>query len=126
MKKELVVDAATARFIATVAALPPEALAAAFDHAVSRRRQGGREASRALRLSASENSELDHAVRSALLPRSEELNAYRAGLHSDAKSVCVIAARAVRKPATLPAEQYALLTAPFTVVGVAVPRHHAN
>ncbi len=56
----------------------------------------------------------------------EELNAYRAGLHSDAKSVCVIAAKAVRKPAPLPAEQYALLTAPFTAVGVAVPRHHAT
>lgn len=121
LKKELVVDAATARFIGTIAALPPETLAAAFDHAVGLRRQGGREASRALRLSASEHSELDHAVRSALLPRGEELDAYRAGLHSDAKSVCVIAARAVRKPATLSAEQYALLTAPFTAVGVAVP-----
>ncbi|GGU23132.1 hypothetical protein [Streptomyces lavendofoliae] len=119
-------DAATARFIATITALPPETLAAAFDHAVGLRRQGGREASRALRLSASENSELDHAVRSALLPRGEELNAYRAGLHSRAKSVCVIAARAVRKPGTLSAEQYALLTAPFTVLDVAVPRHHAT
>lgn len=112
---------ATARFIATIAVLPPETLAAAFDHAVGLRRQGGREASRALRLSASENSELDHAVRSALLPRSEELNLYRPGLHSDAKSVCLIAARAVRKPATLSAAQYALLTAPFTAVGVDVP-----
>lgn len=116
-------DATTARFTATIAALPPKTLAAAFGHAVGLRRQGGREASRALRLSASEDSELDHAVRSALLPRSEELTAHRAGLHSDAKSVCVLAARAVRKPATLSAEQYALLTAPFTAVGVAVPRH---
>jgi hypothetical protein len=121
LKKELDLHTATARFIATIAVLPPETLAAAFDHAVGLRRQGGREASRALRLSASENSELDHAVRSALLPRSEELNLYRPGLHSDAKSVCLIAARAVRKPATLSAAQYALLTAPFTAVGVDVP-----
>lgn len=116
-------DAATARFIATITALPPETLATAFDHTLGLRRQGGRESSRASTLSASENSELDHAVRSALLLRGEELNAYRAGLHSDAKSACVIAARAVRKPGTLSAEQYALLTAPFTAVGVAVPRH---
>lgn len=119
-------DASTARFVETVATLPPETLAAVFDHVVRLRRQGGREAGRALRLSASENSALDRAVRSALLPRAGELDAHRAGLHSDALAAVVIGARAVRKPATLSSEQYALLTDPFTAVGVAVPGHHAD
>lgn len=115
--------AATARFIETVAKLPPATLADVYDHALRLRRQGGREASRALRLSASEYSEIDHAVRSALLPRAGELDAYRPGLFSDALSACVIGSRAVRKPGMLSQGQYALLTGPFTAVGVAVPDH---
>ncbi|WP_103544839.1 hypothetical protein [Streptomyces sp. SM1] len=113
----------TAGFVGAVAALPPATLADVYDHTVRLRRQGGREASRALRLSASEHSGIDHAVRSALLPRAGELAAYRSGLLSDALSACVIGARAVRKPACLSREQYDLLTAPFTAVGVAVPGH---
>lgn len=115
--------AATAGFVETVAALSPATLADVYDHALSLRRQGGRAASRALRLSASEHSEIDHALRSALLPRADELNSYRAGLASCALSACVIGARAVRKPAMLSQDQYALLTGPFAAVGVAVPDH---
>lgn len=116
-------DSATARFVETATGLSPETLTVVFDHAVSLRRAGGREASRALRLSAAENSEIQHAVRSALLPRAGELEAFRAGLHSDSLSTCVIAARAVRKRATLSLEQYRVLLAPFTAVGVTAPGH---
>ncbi|MBT3152612.1 hypothetical protein HTV45_17305 [Streptomyces sp. CHD11] len=118
--------ATTALFVETVASLSPATLADVFDHTLRLRRRGGREASRALRLSASEHSAIDHAVRSALLPRAGELDAYRAGLFSDALSLCVIGARSVAKPAMLTREQYALLTGPFTAVGVDVPDHVAG
>ncbi|WP_350349143.1 hypothetical protein ABIQ69_04180 [Agromyces sp. G08B096] len=116
-------DEATGRFIDQVRVLPPEALAAAFDRAVSLRRAGGREASKALKPSAVENSELERAVRDLLLPRADELNGFRDGLHADAKSAVVIAGRAVMKPGQLTAEQYDVLVTPFREAGVEVPTH---
>jgi hypothetical protein len=111
----------TARFIETVGELPPEALAAAFDRMLELRRSGGREASRALKPSASENSALDRAVRSALLPRVAELEGFREHLHSDAISAATIAARAILKRAQISGEQYRLLVEPFTSIGVHAP-----
>ena len=61
------------------------------------------------------------AVSAALLPRADELDDFRLGLHSDAKSAVVIAARAVKKPAQLTREHYALLVTPFVEVGLEVP-----
>jgi hypothetical protein len=111
----------TAQFIETVGELPPDALAAAFDRMLELRRAGGREASRALKPSASENSSVDHAVRSTLLPRASELDEFRDHLHSDAISATTIAARAILKRDRLSAEQYRLLVEPFTSVGVDAP-----
>ncbi|MEU6076963.1 hypothetical protein [Micromonospora sp. NPDC047074] len=116
-------EAGTARFIEHVGRLPPAGLAEAFDHAVRLRRRGGREASRAVRPSASEYSQIDHAVRAMLLPRADELNAHRQHLHSDALSATVIAARAVLKRAKITEAQYQLLVEPFTAIGVEVPTH---
>ncbi|MFE1292447.1 hypothetical protein [Streptomyces sp. NPDC058751] len=116
-------DAAAERFIDQVRALSAESFAAAFDRAVALRRVGGKEASRATKPSAAENSELEHAVREVLLPRADELNAVRGGLHADAKSGVVIAGRAVLKMAQLTPEQYEVLVAPFVEVGVDVPAH---
>ncbi|RXZ69938.1 hypothetical protein [Agromyces albus] len=116
-------DVSTRRFVDDAAALPPEALAATFDRAVALRRTGGKEASRATKPSAAENSELERAVRLALLPRAEELNAFRDGLHADAKSAVVIAARAILKAEQLSGEQYHVLVDPFVTVGVDVPAH---
>lgn len=114
-------DPATARFIETATALPAATLSAVYDESLDRWRPGGREASRALRLSASEDSAIVHAVRSALLPRAAELDAVRQGLHSDAKSACAIAARAVCKRAKLTDDQYLVLLEPFTAAGAAAP-----
>ena len=116
-------DPQTERFIEQVRHLPPEALAEAFDRALALRRSGGREASRATKPSASEDSALDHAVRSALLPRADELDAHRPSLHSDAKSAAMIAARAILKRGTLSVEHYEVLVEPFITVGVEVPPH---
>ncbi|MBT2400551.1 hypothetical protein [Streptomyces sp. ISL-100] len=99
-------DAVTIRFIGTAAKLAPDALAAVYDHMVRLRGQGGREASRALKLSASHESELQAKVRSTLLPRADELNAFRSGLLSGAKSAYVIAARAVYHRESLAQEHY--------------------
>lgn len=118
LEETFVLDAATAQFIEAVGQLPPDKPAAVFDHALRLRRSGGREASRALRLSASEFSEIDHAVRSTLLPRADQLNAFRAGLHSDAKAVCCIAARAIRTRAKCTEEHYRVLIEPFAAAGV--------
>ncbi|MGW4200073.1 hypothetical protein [Streptomyces sp. NPDC004726] len=118
-----VLDAATERFVDQVRALPAGALATAFDRAVALRRAGGKEASRATKPSAAENSALEHAVREILLPRADELNAVRNGLQADAKSAAVIAGRAVLKMAQLSPEQYEVLVAPFVEVGVDVPTH---
>jgi hypothetical protein len=111
----------TRRFIEAIGALPPEALAAAFDRMLELRRSGGREASRALKPSASENSAIDHAVRSTLLPRAAELDGFRDHLHSDAISAITISARAILKRDRLSGEQYRLLVDPFTSVGVDAP-----
>ena len=111
----------TDRFIEFARHLTPDELAEVFDHMVRLRRLGGKEASRATSPSAAEFSAIDHAVRSALLPRAEELNAFRAGLHSDALSAVMITARAIQKRNALTAEQYEVLVAPFAGAGVDVP-----
>ncbi|WP_030763082.1 hypothetical protein [Streptomyces griseus] len=119
-------DAATERFVDHAVALPPAALATAFDRMVEGRSAGGREASSAARPSAVQDSALTHRVRAALLPRADELLGHRAGLHSDAKSAVCIAARAVLRRGRLAPEQYALLTGPFTDLGVPAPPHPAD
>lgn len=111
----------TARFIAAAGELPPAALAAAFDRMLELRRSGGREASRALKPSASENSAIDHAIRSTLLPRVAELDGFRDHLHSDAISATTIAARAILKRGRLSGEQYRVLVEPFDVAGIETP-----
>ncbi|MFB9308834.1 hypothetical protein BJY17_001700 [Agromyces hippuratus] len=116
-------DAATARFIEQVAALPAEELATIFDESLNLWMPAGRAASEAIKISAAENSELDHDVREALRPLTAELDAHVAGLHSDAKSATVMAARAVQTRATLTAEHYEVLVAPFIAAGVEVPPH---
>ena len=116
-------DPETERFVEQVGKLPPEALAEAFDRALALRRSGGREASRATKPSASEDSALDHAVRSVLLPRADELDAHRPSLHSDAKSAAMITARAILKRGSLSVEQYEVLVQPFIAVGVDIPPH---
>ncbi|WP_136708458.1 hypothetical protein [Agromyces sp. H66] len=118
--------ASTRKFIDDAHALPPESLAAAYDRAVGLRRAGGREASHATKPSAVENSELEHAVRVALLPRADELNAFRDGLHADAKSAMVIAGRAILKMTQLSTDQYEVLVRPFVEVGIDVPPHPAR
>ncbi|MFD8014236.1 hypothetical protein [Streptomyces sp. NPDC058955] len=116
-------DDATVRFVDAAVALPPAALATAWDRMVEDRSRGGREASRAARPSAAQDSALTHRVRGALLPRADELDGHLAGLHSDAKSAICIATRAVLKRGMLPPEQYALLVTPFTGLGVPAPPH---
>lgn len=116
-------DAATTRFIEQVGALPAETLAAVFDHSMELWMPGGRAASEATKISASENSELDHDVRETLRPRAAELDAHVAGLHSDVKSATVIAARAIQTRSTLAVEHYEVLVAPFVAAGVEVPPH---
>ncbi|MEH1017298.1 hypothetical protein V6U90_29935 [Micromonospora sp. CPCC 206060] len=117
------IDAATERFIEQAGQLPPAMLADVFDRSVTSWQSGGREASRATKPSAAEDSTLDHAVRSTLLPRADELNRYRVGLHSDAKSATVIAARAILKRSKLSVEHYEVLVEPFIAAGVEVPSH---
>ncbi|WP_395245806.1 hypothetical protein ACGGZK_08360 [Agromyces sp. MMS24-K17] len=116
-------DHPTQRFVEQVAGLEPGSLAMAFDRSVALRRAGGKEASRATRPSASENSELEHLVRESLLPRADELNGAREGLHADAKSAAVIAARAVLKRDQLTQAQYDVLVLPFVEAGIDVPSH---
>ncbi|WP_338779108.1 hypothetical protein [Streptomyces sp. DG1A-41] len=114
-------DPTTARFVSSATALPAAALAALYEAFMERWPRGGREGSRVARVSASEHSWIDHAVRSALLPRAVELEQIRASLHSDSKSACVIAARAVHKRMKLTEAQYRALLDPFTLAGVPVP-----
>ena len=116
-------DAVTERFVDRGCALPPESLATAFDRMVDLRAEGGKEASRAAVPSASENSELDHRIRTTLLPRAAELDAHLAGLHSDARAAISTAARGILKRGNLTAEQFEVLVAPFVEVGVDVPAH---
>jgi hypothetical protein len=114
-------DAVTTRFIGTAAKLTPDALAVVYDDMVRLRGQGGREASRALKLSAAHESELQAMVGSALLPRADELKAFRSGLLSGARSAYVIAARAVHCRERLAQEHYHVLLRPFAEAGVEVP-----
>ncbi|WP_432950520.1 hypothetical protein ACQPXM_19325 [Kribbella sp. CA-253562] len=115
-------ESVTAGFIRSATQLPPEVLARVVDEALARWRHGGREASKATKiLSASEFSAIDHAVRSALLPRAAELNSFREQLHSDAIGTTEIAARAVLKRARIADEHLRVLVEPFRAVGVAVP-----
>lgn len=119
----MVLEAATVRFVDRAAALPPEALTAAFERLVDLRGEGGKEASRAAIPSAAENSELDHIIRGALLPRAAELNAVLAGLHSDARAAISATARAILKRENLTPEQYEVLVEPFVDRGVEIPPH---
>ncbi|WP_309054888.1 hypothetical protein [Streptomyces sp.] len=114
-------DPTTVRFVSSATALPAAALAAVYEAFREGWPRGGREASRAARVSASEQSWIDHAVRSALLPRAVELDQVRASLHSNSKSACVIAARAVHKRVKLSEAQYRALLDPFASAGVPVP-----
>ena len=113
----------TAEFIRSVSQLPPDQLANVADGALARWRTGGRDASRSLKLSASEYSAVEHAVGSALRPRADELNSYRQHLLSQANSTTVIAARAILKRQRVSPEHFTVLMEPFTEVGVAVPAH---
>ncbi|MFF8615424.1 hypothetical protein [Streptomyces sp. NPDC015350] len=115
-------EAATARFIEESTALPPAALAALYEESLDRWSSGGRDASRATRASASENSAIERAVGTALLRRTDELDAFRPHLRFDVKPVCAIAARAVCKRAKLTEDQYRVLLDPFAAAGVTVPR----
>ncbi|MET9435488.1 hypothetical protein [Streptomyces sp. NPDC006551] len=114
-------DEVTTRFIGTAAKLAPDVLASVYEHMVRLRGQGGREASRALKLSASHESELQAKVTSTLLARAEELNSFRSGLLSNAKSAYVIAARAVHRRETLAREHYDVILRPFAAAGVEIP-----
>ena len=114
-------DAPTERFIAESTGLSAESLAAAYDRVLELRRSGGREASLAAKPSASENSELEKAVRTALHARASELGAFRPSLPSQSASAVTLAARAILKRSSLSPEQYALLTEPFAGVGVDIP-----
>ncbi|MFD4158300.1 hypothetical protein ACFWR4_36780 [Streptomyces hydrogenans] len=116
-------DPGTERFVDAALALPPAALAAAFDRMVEDRSRGGREASRAARPSAAQDSVLTHRVRGGLLARADELDGHLTGLLSDAKSAICVAGRAVLKRGRLTPEQYALLVTPFTALGVPAPPH---
>ncbi|MFD5270425.1 hypothetical protein [Streptomyces sp. NPDC058335] len=120
------VDAVTIRFIGTAAQLAPDTLAAVYDDMVRLRGRGGREASRALKLSASHESELQAMVRSTLLPRADELNAFRSGLLSRANSAYVMAARAVHRRESLAPEDYDVLLSPFAAAGVEIPPRAAG
>lgn len=116
-------EAATVTFVEQATVLPPESLAEAFGRLVALRRQGGKEASRAAVPSAAENSELDHKIRSALLPRAAELDAVHMGLHSDARAAISTTARAILKRGKLAPEQYQVLVEPFNGRGVEMPPH---
>jgi hypothetical protein len=118
-------DASTERFIVEAAQLPAASLAQAYEHTLRLRKGVGREASRATKPSASENSELERKVRSALLAASEQLDEPDASLRTRASSAVTLAARAVLKRSTISAEHYGALTEPFSMVGVAVPAHDA-
>lgn len=116
-------DAPTERFIAQVGRLPAPSLADAYDRTLKLRQAGGREASRATKPSASENSELEKTVHTTLLPRASELDAFRQSLHAQSGSATMIAARAILKRSKLSVEHYEVLVEPFVAVGVDVPLH---
>ncbi|ONI68450.1 hypothetical protein BWI15_36260 [Kribbella sp. ALI-6-A] len=114
-------ESATAEFLRSATQLPPDALGRVVDEALARWRSGGRDASRAVKASASEQSALDNALRSMLRPRADELEAFRPGLPSRVKSTVSIATRAVLKRHQASEEQYRVLTEPFAAEGVEIP-----
>lgn len=118
-------ELSTARFIEVVTALPAPTLAAVYEEWLDRWTRGGRDVSRAAGVSASENSAIRRAVRTALLERFDELDETRPQLGGDIMPLCTISARAVSRRAELTEEQYHLLLGPFTAVGVAVPARDA-
>lgn len=117
-------EASTARFIAVVMALPAPTLAAVYEDWLDRWSQGGRDVSGAAGVSASENSAIRKAVRTALLQRDDTLDK-EAGVSGDIMPLCAIAARVVCKRAKLTEEQYRLMLDPFTAAGVHVPARDA-
>ncbi|MER7417195.1 hypothetical protein ABT346_10470 [Micromonospora peucetia] len=118
-----VLDEATRRFVQQAVVLPPEVLVQVWDRLIDLLSQGGREARDAVRVSASQNSEIDTAVRSGLSARRADLDAHSPDLFSDAKAATGIVASAIQARSKLTGEQYRLLTEPFTAVGMAVPEH---
>ncbi|MFB6610026.1 hypothetical protein ACFCVO_06900 [Agromyces sp. NPDC056379] len=113
--------AETMRFVDEATALSPTDLEAAFDRQVDLWTEGGKEASEAAGPSASANSELDHRIRGALLPRADELDELPFGLHSDAQTVISTAARAILTRHRLTPEQYTVLVTPFVELGLDIP-----
>ncbi|WP_405101667.1 hypothetical protein [Micromonospora sp. NBC_01412] len=122
-------DNETQRFMREVTGLAPETLARVFDRALDLWQQGGRDASRAAKVSASQNSEIRRTVLASFRPRMEELDAHQPGLWSSAISGTVIAARGVLKRDRLTAEQYQVLMEPFASAGMVTPerpRHESR
>jgi len=118
-----VLEAATVGFVERATGLPPESLASAFSRLLELRGEGGKEASSAAVPSAAENSELDHLIRTALLPRADELNAARPRLHSNARAAISTTARGILKRKNLTPEQYQVLVEPFVGLGLEIPKH---
>jgi hypothetical protein len=118
-----VLEAATVRFVVEATALAPESLIAAFDRLLELSGEGGEEASLAAIPSAAENSELDHMIRTALLPRADELNAVRPRLHSNARAAISTSARGILKRKNLTPEQYEVIVEPFVDRRVEIPPH---
>ncbi|MBM7829590.1 hypothetical protein JOE59_000295 [Agromyces cerinus] len=116
-------DTETTRFVDAATALPAAALDVAFERQVDLWTEGGKEASDAAGPSASANSELDHRIRAALLPRADELDEHLFGLHSDARAVISTAARAIVTRRRLTAEQFTVLVTPFVELGFDIPAH---
>ena len=114
-------SAEAARFTEAATALSAAGLAVLYEAFLDGWSKGGREGSRAARVSASEGSRIGRAVHSALLPRAGELEEVRKGLHSDSVSACGTAARAVHCRAKLTGDQYRALLGPFAAAGVTVP-----
>ncbi|MGI9821837.1 hypothetical protein [Agromyces sp. Marseille-Q5079] len=112
-------DAVTIAFVEQAVALPPQVLTEAFGRQVRLRAKGGKEASRAAVPSASENSDLEHRLNTALRARTDELD----GMMMEAYAVIQTAARAVLKRAKLTEEQYDVLVRPFADAGVEVPSY---
>jgi hypothetical protein len=114
-------DTETTQFVDAAAALSVADLEAAFDRQIDLWTEGGKEASEAAGPSASANSELDHRIRGALLPRADELDEHLFGLHSDARAVISTAARAILTRRRLTPEQFTVLVTPFVELGFDIP-----
>lgn len=116
-------DTETTRFVDAATALPAAALEAAYERQLDLWSEGGDEASDAAGPSASANSELDHRIRAALLPRADELDEHVLGLHTGARTVISTAARAILTRRRLTAEQFTVLVTPFVELGFDIPAH---